>query len=85
MWLRNFSYENEWYKNDEDYDLSMGPHPAHGFDSIDENVIAAEEYLTKTKELNAQNNITRYSNVYQQIDKLSSGTMLTKKLETTEL
>lgn len=84
MWLRNYSYENEWYKNDEDYDLSMGPGPA--FDSIDENVIAAEEYLTKTKELNAQNaNMTRYSNVYQQIDKLSSGTMLTKKLETTEL
>lgn len=82
MWLRNFSYENEWYKHDEDYDLSMGPNPG-GFDSIDENVIAAEEYLTKTKELNAQN--TRYSNVYQQIDKLSSGTMLTKKLETTEL
>ncbi|XP_063703738.1 LOW QUALITY PROTEIN: cadherin-23 [Culicoides brevitarsis] len=84
MWLRNYSYENEWYKNDEDYDLSMGPGPA--FDSIDENVIAAEEYLTKTNELNAQNsNMTRYSNVYQQIDKLSSGTMLTKKLETTEL
>lgn len=84
MWLRNLAYDNDWYKPDDDFDLAMGP-PPPGLDSIDENVIAAEEYLAKTKELNAQNNIMRHYNVYQQIDKLTPGTTLTKKLETTEL
>uniref|UniRef100_W4VR90 Putative cadherin egf lag seven-pass g-type receptor n=1 Tax=Corethrella appendiculata TaxID=1370023 RepID=W4VR90_9DIPT len=80
MWLK--AYENEWFKNDEDFSQN-GP------DSLDENVIAAEEYLSKTNKefngLNTQNNLIRQYNVYQQIDKLTNGNLLTKKLETTEL
>lgn len=35
--------------------------------------------------LNTQSNMIKHYNVYQQIDKLTNGTLLAKKLETTEL
>ena len=84
IWLK--AYENEWFKNDED----MSQQTTAGADSLDENVLAAEEYLAKTvtkdfSQFSSHNNLVRQYNVYQQIDKLTNGNLLTKKLETTEL
>lgn len=92
IWLK--AYENEWYKNDDSF--SQG---STGQDSLDENVLvnddeqklAGDNFLrnmTKSKEingLNTQNNLIKHLNMYQQIDKLTNGTIMTKKLETTEL
>lgn len=92
IWLK--SYENEWYKNDDSF--SQG---STGQDSLDENVLvnddeqklAGDNFLrnmTKSKEingLNTQNNLIKHLNMYQQIDKLTNGSIMTKKLETTEL
>lgn len=73
MWLRNIAtYDNEWYKNDEDFDPIPGV-----MDSIDENVIAAEDYYAKREEQEAY---MKQCNLYQKIDKLHA-----KHLETTEL
>lgn len=93
IWLK--AYENEWYKNDDSFS-----HRSDGHDSLDENVLVndsdedpknGELYIKNTslsKEfngLNTQNNLIKHFNVYQQIDKMSNGTILAKKLETTEL
>lgn len=93
IWLK--AYENEWYKNDDSF--SQG---STGQDSLDENVLvndddqrqlAEEVYMknvTKSKEINGlhtQNNLIKHLSMYQQIDKLSNASMMTKKLETTEL
>lgn len=76
MWLRNITahhYDNEWYKTDEDFDVIGNP---GALDSIDENVIAAEEYYSKREE----QAFYKQCNLYQQIDKAHG-----KHMETTEL
>lgn len=93
IWLK--AYENEWYKNDDSF--SQG---STGQDSLDENVLvnddderqlAEEVYIknvTKSKEINGlhtQNNLIKHLSMYHQIDKLSNASLMTKKLETTEL
>lgn len=82
IWLK--AYANEWFKNDDDLSLNSGQD-----DSLDENVLANEEYILRPNKqingLDTQNNLGGPFNVYQQIDKLTSAHILTKKLETTEL
>lgn len=95
IWLK--AYENEWYKNDDSF--SQGSDGQDSLDENvlvnneygDEHKFAGENFLrnmTKSKEingLNTQNNLIKHLNMYQQIDKLSNGSIMTKKLETTEL
>lgn len=84
MWMRNIAaYDNNWYKSDDEFETPSNQDDGQT-DSIDENVLAAEEYFSK-KELNTIGDITRQYNVYQQIDKMTNGGLLVKKLETTEL
>lgn len=94
IWLK--AYENEWYKNDDSFS-----HGSNGEDSLDENVLVNEfdderkladdnflKNMSKSKEINGlhtQNNLIKHLNMYQQIDKLTNGSNLQKKLETTEL
>lgn len=82
IWLK--AYANEWFKNDDDLSQNSGQD-----DSLDENVLANEEYILRPNKqingLDTQNNLGGPFNVYQQIDKLTSAHILTKKLETTEL
>lgn len=93
IWLK--AYENEWYKNDDSFS-----HGSNGQDSLDENVLVNNDYddndedddndhkIPPSKEFNGlhtQNNLIKHFNVYQQIDKLTNGTIIAKKLETTEL
>lgn len=87
IWLK--AYENEWFKNDEDrYSQGSSSH-----DSLDENVLVSEfeanlKTVSTSKEINGlhtQNNLIKHLNMYQQIDKLTNGTIIAKKLETTEL
>jgi cadherin 23 len=91
IWLK--AYENEWYKNDDSF--SQG---STGQDSLDENVLVNDERrltdenflrnMSKSKEINGlhtQNNLVKHLNMYQQIDKLANSSVMTKKLETTEL
>lgn len=91
IWLK--AYENEWYKNDDSF--SQG---STGHDSLDENVLVNDERrltdenflrnMSKSKEINGlhtQNNLVKHLNMYQQIDKLANSSVMTKKLETTEL
>lgn len=83
MWMRNIAaYDNNWYKSDEEFDTPSNEDG--GTDSIDENVLTADDYFSK-KELKTIGDITRQYNVYQQIDKMTNGALLVKKLETTEL
>lgn len=83
IWLK--AYTNEWFKNDED----VISNNSAGTDSLDENVLTAEEYSSKTNKhmngINTQNNLSKQYNVYHQIEKLTSSDILKKKLETTEL
>lgn len=83
IWLQ--AYENEWYKNDDTYSQGSSSH-----DSLDENVLVSEfeKTVSTSKEFNGlhtQNNLIKHLNMYQHIDKLSNGTIIAKKLETTEL
>lgn len=94
IWLK--AYENEWYKNDDSFS-----HGSNGEDSLDENVLVNEfdderkladdnflKNMSKSKEINGlhtQNNLIKHLNMYQQIDKLTNGSNIQKKLETTEL
>lgn len=96
MWLK--AYENEWFKNDDSYSqgsagndsldenvlVNEDDHKTMGGHLADNYIRGA----TLSKEFNGlatQNNLIKHYNVYQQIDKLTNGTILTKKLETTEL
>lgn len=83
IWLQ--AYENEWYKNDDSYSQGSSSH-----DSLDENVLVSEfeKTVSTSKEFNGlhtQNNLIKHLNMYQHIDKLTNGTIIAKKLETTEL
>ena len=95
IWLK--AYENEWFKNDDNF--SEGSSTGH--DSLDENVLVNTNFeegklaengivksVTTSKEFNGlhtQNNLIKHLNMYQQIEKLTNGTIIAKKLETTEL
>jgi hypothetical protein len=87
IWLK--AYENEWYQNDDTY--SQGSSGGH--DSLDENILVNEldgnlKTIAAAKEINGlhtQNNLIKHLNMYQHIDKLSNGSILARKLETTEL
>lgn len=95
IWLK--AYENEWYKNDDSF--SQGSTGQDSLDENvlvnnefdDEHKLAGENFMknvTKSKEINGlhtQNNLIKHLSMYQQIDKLSNASMMTKKLETTEL
>lgn len=95
IWLK--AYENEWYKNDDSFSQgstgqdSLDENVLVNNDYDDERKLAGENFLknmSKSKEingLNTQNNLIKHLNMYQQIDKLSNGSTMTKKLETTEL
>lgn len=96
IWLK--AYENEWYKNDDSF--SHGSNGQDSLDENvlvnndydgEHKQLADNSFLknmTKSKEINGlhtQNNLIKHLNMYQQIDKLSNGSIMTKKLETTEL
>jgi hypothetical protein len=96
IWLK--AYENEWFKNDDNF--SEGSSTGHDSldenvlvnTGFDEEKVASEEGFVKTistsKEINGlhtQNNLIKHLNMYQQIEKLTNGTIIAKKLETTEL
>jgi hypothetical protein len=81
IWMK--AYTNEWMSGD-DGSISH--------DSLDENVLTTEQFLQITRQPNKEinglsttNNMIRHYNLYQQIDKMTNGNLLTKKLETTEL
>lgn len=88
IWLK--AYENEWYKNDDSFSRDS---EGSSHDSLDENVLVSEfqanlKTVSTSKEFNGlhtQNNLIKHLNMYQQIDKLTNGTIIAKKLETTEL
>lgn len=87
IWLK--AYENEWYKNDDSYSQTSST----GHDSLDENILVSQseghlKAVTASKEFNGlhtQNNLIKHLNMYQHIDKLTNGSIIAKKLETTEL
>lgn len=96
IWLK--AYENEWYKNDDSF--SQGSTGQDSLDENvlvnnefdDERKLSDDnnflKNMTHSKEINGlhtQNNLIKHLNMYQQIDKLSNGSIMTKKLETTEL
>lgn len=95
IWLK--AYENEWYKNDDSF--SQGSTGQDSLDENvlvnneydDQHKLADENFLknmSKSKEINGlhtQNNLIKHLNMYQQIDKLTNSSIMTKKLETTEL
>lgn len=95
IWLK--AYENEWYKNDDSF--SQGSTGQDSLDENvlvnneydDQHKLADENFLknmSKSKEINGlhtQNNLIKHLNMYQQIDKLTNSSTMTKKLETTEL
>lgn len=97
IWLKG--YENEWFKNDDNF--SQGSTGQDSLDEnvlvntdkeyedmhrlTDDNFM---KNMSKSKEINGlhtQNNLIKHLNMYQQIDKLTNGSIMTKKLETTEL
>ncbi|XP_055586421.1 cadherin-23 [Uranotaenia lowii] len=77
IWMK--SCKNDWYKNDEELTKNIS-----GPESIDENVINTDEYFTKNYN-NDRFDIVKQYNLYSQLDKLTNGNILAKKLETTEL
>lgn len=97
IWLK--AYENEWFKNDDS--LSQGSNGHDSLDENvlvnndydDQHKLADDNNFmkhmsNKSKEINGlhtQNNLIKHLNMYQQIDKLTNGSIMTKKLETTEL
>lgn len=95
IWLK--AYENEWYKNDDSFSHdstgqdSLDENVLVNNEFDDEQKLANDNFLhnmSHSKEINGlhtQNNLIKHLNMYQQIDKLSSGSIMTKKLETTEL
>lgn len=95
IWLK--AYENEWYKNDDSFSQdstgqdSLDENVLVNNEYDDEHKLAHDNFLknmTNSKEINGlhtQNNLIKHLNMYQQIDKLSNGSIMTKKLETTEL
>lgn len=95
IWLK--AYENEWYKNDDSFSQGSNGHDSLDENVLvnneygDQLKLADENFLknmTKSKEINGlhtQNNLIKHLNMYQQIDKLTNGSIITKKLETTEL
>lgn len=88
IWLK--AYENEWYKNDDSFSQAGS---STGHDSLDENVLVSGfeanlKPVSTSKEINGlhtQNNLIKHLNMYQHIDKLTNGSIIAKKLETTEL
>jgi hypothetical protein len=80
IWMK--AYANEWFNQDDEI----------SHDSLDENILTTDEFLQITRQPNKEinglsttNNMKHHYNLYQQIDKLTNGNLLTKKLETTEL
>lgn len=67
--------------------LPINSQASGGGDSLDENVVVAEDHEYKPqKQQKPLNNVNQENfNVYQQIEKLAQSQILTKKLETTEL
>lgn len=95
IWLK--AYENEWYKNDDSFSQrsngedSLDENVLVNNEFDDQLKLADENFLknmANSKEINGlhtQNNLIKHLNMYQQIDKLTNGSTMTKKLETTEL
>jgi hypothetical protein len=97
IWLK--AYENEWFKNDDNF--SEGSSTGHdsldenvlvntaATTDFDETKLPADDAFVKTSKefngLHTQNNLIKHLNMYQQIEKLTNGTIIAKKLETTEL
>lgn len=77
IWMK--AYENEWFKNDDDLTKNIS-----GPESMDDNVINSDDYVAKMYNTDRYDIVKQY-NLYSQIDKLTNGNILTKKLETTEL
>lgn len=77
IWMK--AYENEWFKNDDDLTKNIS-----GPESMDDNVINTDDYVSKMYNTDRYDIVKQY-NLYSQIDKLTNGNILTKKLETTEL
>ncbi|XP_062536316.1 cadherin-23 isoform X2 [Armigeres subalbatus] len=77
IWMK--AYENEWFKNDDDITKNIS-----GPESMDENIINSDDYVSKMYNTDRYDIVKQY-NLYSQIDKLTNGNILTKKLETTEL
>ncbi|XP_021707792.1 cadherin-23 isoform X2 [Aedes aegypti] len=77
IWMK--AYENEWFKNDDDLTKNIS-----GPESMDDNVINSDDYVPKVYNTDRYDIVKQY-NLYSQIDKLTNGNILTKKLETTEL
>lgn len=98
IWLK--AYENEWFKNDDNFSEGSSTGNDSLDENVLVNTAAAEyeenklaedgfiKTISTSKEFNGlhtQNNLIKHLNMYQQIEKLTNGTIIAKKLETTEL